>query len=310
MCRFSEDPGDGARYPAVLLLHLFLLSAVAPAEVPPAPDLSLSPTPGGDWQALCRAPPGQTGQTFLLFRDKQQVDVMEFPNEEQPVAQFTLGARPAELQGHYCCQYQTQRAGVLEFSVMSRYQFLAPHDSLVVPSLVLLSWASDTGDSVTVECVGSASYPGAQFTLFLMGSALPKRSFNALATQHTARFTLPAPLQPGGSNYECQYSYLVGQERRHSPRSPPLHIRPAGRTFSTDPTSPSSPTDWPLIAGSVSASLLFVMILAVLGVLLYRKVKRAAEEKRKREQERLWNHLHTMDNIVGLGHDGLGHGHW
>ncbi|KAK7929956.1 hypothetical protein WMY93_006351 [Mugilogobius chulae] len=62
----------------------------------------------------------------------------------------------------------------------------------------------------------------------------------------------------------------------------------------------SSGVDWPLILGSLSAAVLFLCSLALIILVLHRKMKAAAEAKRKREEAQFWTHVHGKDHVVDL----------
>ncbi|KAJ8415973.1 hypothetical protein AAFF_G00379950 [Aldrovandia affinis] len=292
---------------------LLLSGPVCPSDldssVPPEPSLTLeTPQAGAPVILLCRAPEGHSGVLFELYRERKMVDSMRFQQETEN-ARFTVreegGGDSREL---YCCMYHDRHRRRSVFS--SPYLELewgpgARDWADLLPAPLLSELALDPGDEeVILECKGLQSYPGAEFTLFHLGSTDPLTVRHAPATRSVVRFHLSVR-QPHPTPYQCQYSVLLGPDRKQSERSHALTLTGlTGTNLMTDvaprPPPPSGAPDWPLITGCVSAALLFLVVLAGLAIALHRRVKALAEKRKKREEVRFWQHLHSTDHILDL----------
>ncbi|XP_041099417.1 protein HIDE1-like isoform X2 [Polyodon spathula] len=155
------------------------------------------------------------------------------------------------------------------------------------------------GASVSLECMAPASFPGVHFQLYHGDSASPVSSSQALATQHRASFPLPSLEPSDAGEYRCQYRLQMSQRWRESERSPPVQLILKGATSpATTPPSLSGP-NWPLLAGSFSTAVLFAAFLAVLGFVVYQRVK-SARNKKRRDDAPYWNHFHNARDILEL----------
>lgn len=77
-----------------------------------------------------------------------------------------------------------------------------------------------------LQCTGSASYPGAEFSLYLVDSESeqPVTTQRAAAFHHQVMFPLPVQDTPMAL-YQCQYSFSAStEELRISERSLPLAV--------------------------------------------------------------------------------------
>ncbi|KAJ8264031.1 hypothetical protein GJAV_G00144290 [Gymnothorax javanicus] len=289
----------------------------------PQPSLWVEPRsgqvhPGQSLSFHCSAPPSQSPapQAFFLQRKGAEsggslaVPVSLVSQNTRGLgseASFSVGPVRAGEDGEYSCFYQVLLPGAgYANSSSSTPVRITVSEWLPRPVISLLS--PDPGEEgVTVQCSGPQAYPGAQFTLFRLGSSIPAATRRAGLAHHDAYFSLPA-LQPRPQPYQCQYSVRVGQEWRESERSLPLTVPGSSGTnfISTAVSTPTSPPlssggpDWPLIAGCVSAALLFLAVLAGLAVAVHRRVKALAEKKKRREEDRFWKHLHSTDHTLDL----------
>nr|XP_015204699.1 PREDICTED: alpha-1B-glycoprotein-like isoform X2 [Lepisosteus oculatus] len=295
-CQYQSQQSGVPIY-SIMSQYLSLMEE-APSVLP-KPLMSVDP-PGGSvlvgqtlsFRCTASQAPRQP-EAFLLLKDGRV-----FFRHAAPAGleeSFTLKPVQGKEGGFYSCVYQARLPSQdIVNSTASDPVYITVSDSLAAPSLVRLPSAMQSASSVTVKCVGSPSYPGALFNLYRLGAAHPLSSLRATAAQHGVRFILPDPT----GEYQCQYAVNLGQEWRESARSLPILIDPPGHSVPTEPSTPASHIDWALVAGSVSAGVLFVAILAILVFLLHRKVKLHTEKKRKREEALLWNSLHNMDNII------------
>lgn len=211
--------------------------------------------------------------------------------EPQPGV-FSVGPVTGAEQGQYTCLYQISRGGHLQNSTVSNVVQVTVTDLLPTPSLVL----HQQSDVWHLLCGGSSSYPGAVFSLYLEDHALPVTSYQAKVTQHQAMFSVPVQDTPVAL-YQCEYSVLLGREWSKSERSPLLSV---SQDSSYPPTNDGAGVDWPLVVGSLSAVVLFLCAVALLIVVLHRKVKAAAEAKKEREGAQFWTQVHGKDHIVDL----------
>ncbi|XP_072319279.1 uncharacterized protein [Eucyclogobius newberryi] len=211
--------------------------------------------------------------------------------EPQPGV-FSVGPVTGAEQGQYTCLYQVNRGGVLRNSTVSNMVQVTVTDLLPTPSLLL----QQQSDVWHLLCRGSAAFPGAVFSLCLLNQAQPVETHQAKVTQHQVIFSVPVQDSPVAL-YQCEYSVLLGRRWSKSERSLPLSISQGN---SSVPTSVSSGVDWPLVLGSLSAVVLFFCPLALIFVVLHRKMKAAAEAKKKREEAQFWTQVHGKDHVVDL----------
>ncbi|KAI7807262.1 alpha-1B-glycoprotein-like [Triplophysa rosa] len=150
-----------------------------------------------------------------------------------------------------------------------------------------------------LECVGSASYPQASFSLFRLGSTSPEATRQFSLTQHRAQFPI-SNRYDHDTLYQCQYTVQLGNSHLHSKMSNTVNL-PCNKGHCTSPPSGNTGSaDLALIIGSVSAGVLFLMVVALLSFAIHRRLKTLAEKRRKREQEHFWQKLHSRDHVVDL----------
>ncbi|XP_061077573.1 alpha-1B-glycoprotein-like isoform X1 [Conger conger] len=290
-----------------------------PVSPPPQPFLTVEPRSGrvSQGQSLafrCTPPPSHSPdpQAFFLFRAGVQSEgslappvalVSQHTGSTGSEGSFLIGPVRGGEGGSYTCVYQVVLPGARHMnSTASRPVHISVSELLPRPTLSVV--APDPGEEgVTLECTGPQAYPGAQFTLFRVGSSLSVSSLRASPARHTVYFTLPLP-PPYPEQYQCQYSMFLVQAWRESEHSLPLTVpSQTGKDLITPPPSPppsSGAPDWPLIAGCASAVLLFLVVLTGLGIGVQRRVKALAEKKKRREEARFWNHLHSADHTLDL----------
>ncbi|KAM9818770.1 uncharacterized protein LOC133151635 isoform X1 [Syngnathus typhle] len=211
---------------------------------------------------------------------------------ESQAGVFSVGPVKRGEGGEYACIYRTAIAGDIFNSTLSNKIRITVRDDLPVPTLVLqrdkLVWH--------MLCTGSPAYPGPVFTLYLLDRQLPVASQHAHLTSH--KITFPVPVQDTlVASYQCQYSILLGGKWIYSERSRPLAISKG--LPSPSPADVSS-VDWPLILGSLSTVVLFLCSLGLLVVVVLKKVKAAADEKKRRLEAKFWTRVHAKDPVVDL----------
>ncbi|CAL1601605.1 unnamed protein product [Knipowitschia caucasica] len=211
--------------------------------------------------------------------------------EPQPGV-FSVGPVTGAEQGRYTCLYQVNRGGELQNSTVSNMVQVTVTDLLPTPSLVF----QQQSGVWYLLCRGSSAYPGAAFSLYLLDQAHPVGFHQADMTQNQALFSVPVQDAPVAL-YQCDYSVLLGTQWSKSERSLPLSVSQGN---SSTPTAGSSAIDWPLVLGSLSAVVLFVCSITLVSVLIQRKVKTAAESKKKRVEAQFWTDVHGKDHVVDL----------
>ncbi|XP_055014573.1 uncharacterized protein LOC110172651 isoform X2 [Boleophthalmus pectinirostris] len=273
---------------ASLQLWVRLSASQLSPPPPPFPTLNLKSRSTDSAVLVCRAPGGHKGLQFALYRERVKVNSIDVPHGAEEV-RFTVRPSDASQRELYCCLYKT----------MDRYSGFSPYleinwqrDLLPTPTLIL----DKQSDVWHLLCRGSPAYPGAGFSLYLQGHDLPVESYQAKLTEHRAIFSVPVQDTPVAL-YQCEYRVLLGRQWSQSERSLPLSMSQGN---SSAPTADSFGVDWPLVLGSLSAVVLFLCSLALLIVMLHRKMKAAADAKKKREEAQFWTQVHGKDHIVDL----------
>ncbi|CAL8289423.1 unnamed protein product [Arctogadus glacialis] len=265
-------------------------TAATSAGLPP-PTLRVESRSSDQVTLVCQAPQSHQGVLFNLFRVTDQVDSFAAP-QGSAKAVFRLRAETvATHQQLYCCLYKNSQ-GV--YSAFSPYLSLTPPqpapDQLPRPTLAL----RHQGGVWLLSCKGSAAYPGALFYLFQADSRLPVATRQASATGHQAGFSLPVRDQPT-VQYECRYSVLLGNHRSESEPSVPLET---GLGIPPAPALGAFSVDWPLVAGSFSAVVLFIIAVALFVYMVQRKVRGATDEKKKRKEAEFWSKSQAKDHMA------------
>ncbi|XP_053493428.1 alpha-1B-glycoprotein-like [Ictalurus furcatus] len=265
-------------------------------NTPPAPpQLSVTPPdgyvrPGQVVEFRCQAPPTLAPVSFVLQKPQNMI------HSQNP--QFKVGPVGVADGGMYTCFYMYNLPEGVQKSVPSTPVYVNVGVKLPAPQL------SQRAEGALV-CTGSPSYPGAHFSLFQQGSSSPLATQHAPKIEHTVQFTASGQHWEG-SGYQCQYSVLLGKNWTHSELSSPILLQcvtgsPSCSSSSTDNHPPHTGSmDLPLVCGSISAALLFLMVLIVLAFGIRKYAKTAANKRRQREQEQFWQQVHSRDHIVDL----------
>ncbi|XP_061839739.1 uncharacterized protein [Nerophis lumbriciformis] len=302
-CLYRNLQGLYSAYSPYFIEHPRGLSPTSAIPSLPPPVLSVD-CPGGvvNHGAMlsfsCSAPglvqSGHKQASFLLVRGGSggEPQAVQGSNLESQPGVFSMGPMKQGQDGEYTCFYQvTSREEVVNSSVSNAVR-ITVKDKLPVPTLSLQQHAQVWH----MLCTGSPAYPGALFNLYLLDGQLPVSSYHVQATGHETTF--PVPVQDTLlASYQCQYSVLLGGKWTDSERSRPLAIS-RGLPPSSTPDVPG--VDWPLILGSLSAVVLFLFSVALVAFALHKKVKAAAEEKKKRQEAKFWTQVHGKDHVVDL----------
>ncbi|RXN33552.1 leukocyte immunoglobulin-like receptor subfamily A member 6 isoform X7 [Labeo rohita] len=228
--------------------------------------------PGETLSFHCQAPPDpqkQPPEAFLLLRRaKGTPGSMVAPAQlvsQSHEAHFSVKTMGREDGGEYVCLYQLKSAKTGQVNSTTSQPVHITVIELPVPTLF---WSRHKGE--VLECVGSPSYPQGFFYLYRVGNLSPEVTHQASLTQHSARFPVPTHNEHGGQ-YQCQYSVSLGNSKVFSKMSSPVNIPCITGYHSCTSTS----TDLALIVGSVSAGVLFLIVVAILGFAMHRhKIKK------------------------------------
>ncbi|XP_007257230.3 leukocyte immunoglobulin-like receptor subfamily B member 3 isoform X1 [Astyanax mexicanus] len=271
------------------------------------PQLLVTPSdgraiPGQMMHFHCQVPPTSLVQnplTFVLRRRPWGAHIdQEVGRSSSP--HFKVGPVSQKEGGTYTCLYQRTMSERIQNSDSSSAVAVNIAAHLPPPQL------SHDGEGMLV-CTGSPSYPGAHFSLYRQGADDPSARRHAPMVKHSAQFNVSEVHRQVGGGYQCQYSVLLGHEWAHSERSAAITLPcPTGSSFcSVPPTGYIPPSkgdrvDLALIIGSVSAALLFMLVVVIVGIAVHKHVKAAAVKRRQREQDTLWQQVHSRDHIVDL----------
>ncbi|XP_034164279.2 leukocyte immunoglobulin-like receptor subfamily B member 3 [Pangasianodon hypophthalmus] len=315
--RFRVGPvnvADGGRYTCFYTLHLsegdknsapsapVSVHVGGPTTPPAPPQLSVTPPdgrvrPGQVLEFHCQAPPTLAPVKFVLQKQRWETeDVQVVSQSANP--RFRVGPVNVADGGRYTCFYTLHLSEGDKNSAPSAP--VSVHVGVELPAPRL-----SHGKEGALVCTGSPSYPGAYFSLFQQGSSSPLATRPAQMIQHSVQFAASGQHGEGGG-YQCQYSVQLGKTWAHSELSTPIILpcvtgSPSCSPPSTDNYPPRTGSmDLPLVCGSVSAALLFLMVLIFLAFGIRKYAERAAKNRRQREQEQFWQQVHCRDHIVDL----------
>ncbi|XP_022622597.1 leukocyte immunoglobulin-like receptor subfamily B member 3 isoform X2 [Seriola dumerili] len=255
----------------------------------PSPVLSMVPSTGvvkrGDMLTFSCSVPDLSSQTqsqsgynnkpdtFLLLKYAEhtgttsiiaQPQASQVSSPEPQPGVFTVGPVRGEEEGEYTCIYQITKKRRLVNSTVS--------------------------NMIQVTVTGSPAYPGAVFYLYLADNEHPIATHQAKVIHHQATF--PVPVQETLLVfYKCQYSVLLGKKSELS------HSLAVSRGISPPSSLDSSGVDWPLVLGSFSAVVLFLLSVLLVVLVALRKAKAAAEKEKKRQDGQFWA-VNAKDHIV------------
>ncbi|XP_046706284.1 alpha-1B-glycoprotein-like isoform X2 [Silurus meridionalis] len=280
------------------------ISAPPRPITPATPQLSVTPAdgrvqPGQMVEFYCQAPPTPTPVEFIFQkRSWEGQDLQIVSRSTSP--HFRMGHVVVSDGGMYTCFYLLNKPEGVQNSAPSTRVSLNVRVVLPAPRL------SQGGEGVLV-CTGSPSYPGAHFSLFQQGSSLPSATQPAHTLQHSVQFAASGHQWEGGG-YQCQYSVLLGNTWAHSELSTSIQFpcvpgSPSCGSIlsSTDDYTPQTGSmDLPLVCGSISAALLFLMVLLFMFFGIRKYAKKSAKKRRQRAQEQFWKQVHSRDHIIDL----------
>ncbi|KTF94336.1 hypothetical protein cypCar_00019526 [Cyprinus carpio] len=257
-----------------MLITDFLLAVVS-VSPPPSPHLVVEPSsghviPGATLSFHCQAPTDaqkQPPEAFLLLRRAtgnpgSMVASAQLVSQSHE-ANFSVKTMGQEDGGEYVCLYQLKSSKMGQVNSTASQPVHITVIELPVPTLSLSRHQGEV-----LECVGSPSYPQGFFYLFRVGVLSPEATHQASLTKHSARFPIPTHYEQG-AQYQCQYTVSLGKFKVNSKMSSPVTIPCITGYHECTPTSTGS-TDLALIVGSVSAGVLFLMVVAILGFVKHR----------------------------------------
>ncbi|XDV36366.1 hypothetical protein PO909_006159 [Leuciscus waleckii] len=272
---------------------------------PPSPHLMVKPSsgqvmPGETLSFHCQAPSDQQKhppETFLLLqRAKGTPGSMVAPAKlvsQSQEAHFSVKTMGWEDSGEYVCLYQLKLPKTGQVNSTASQPVHITVIELPVPTLSL-----SQHEGKVLECVGSPAYQQGFFSLFRVGVLSPEATHQASLTQYSARFPVPTHYEHG-AQYQCQYSVSLGNFWAYSKMSTPVTI-PCITGYHTCTQASTGSTDLAVIVGSVSAGVLFLMVVSLLGFAVHRHIKNKSEGRRQREQDKFWQKVHSRDHIVDL----------
>ncbi|XP_051753670.1 uncharacterized protein LOC127514653 isoform X1 [Ctenopharyngodon idella] len=278
---------------------------VVSVSPPPSPHLKVEPSggnvmPGETLSFHCQAPPDHQKhppKAFLLLRRAigtpgSMVAPAKLVSQSQE-AHFSVKTIGREDSGEYVCLYQLKLPNTGQLNSTASQPVHINVIELPVPTLSLSQHEGEF-----LECVGSPSYLQGFFSLFRVGVLSPEATHQASLTQYSARFPIPTYYEHG-AQYQCQYSMPLGNSRAYSKMSTPVPL-PCITGYHSCTQASTGSTDIALIVGSVSAGVLFLMVVSLLGFMVHRHIKNTSERRRQREQEKFWQCVHSRDHIVDL----------
>ncbi|XP_036425457.1 uncharacterized protein LOC118807540 [Colossoma macropomum] len=255
---------------------------------------------------LCTGSPSYPGARFSLYHQGA-----ELPIATQQALTVEHSARFAvKTEGWYQCQYSvllgtdwahSERSSTIKLPCTTGSPSCSPSNYTPPPTAHLPDPLLSNDHEDVLLCTGSPSYPGARFSLYHQGAELPIATQQALTVEHSARFAVKTE-----GWYQCQYSVLLGTDWAHSERSSTIKLPCTTGSPScspsnyTPPPTAGSKVDLALIIGSVSAALLFLLVLIILGFAVHKHAKAAAVKRRQREQDTFWQQFYFKDHIVDL----------
>ncbi|KAK3557548.1 hypothetical protein QTP70_029230 [Hemibagrus guttatus] len=278
--------------------YTHLLPPTGPTTPPTPPQLSVMPPygrvrPGQVVEFHCQALPTVTPVAFVLQKQRWEEEEFQIVSHSTN-PQFRVGPVGVADGGIYTCFYQLIIQEGVQNSAPSAPVSVKIGVELPTPRL------SQEAEGALV-CTGSPSYPGAHFSLFQQGSSSALARKPAHMIQHSVQFPASGQLGDGG-RYQCQYSVLLGNNWAHSELSSPVQLLYVTGSPPTDSRPPHTAgvMDLPLVFGSVSAALLFLMVFIFLWVGIQKYAKSSAKKRRQREQDQFWKQVHSRDHVVDL----------
>ncbi|XP_073726875.1 uncharacterized protein [Misgurnus anguillicaudatus] len=255
------------------------LKTKVPVAPPPSPRLVVEPS--SDYVRNRGTKGSMTAPSKLVSRSQHPL--------------FSVKTMGREDSGEYVCLYQLTLPKTGQVNSSTSQPVHITVIDLPVPTLSL-------SKNDVLECVGSPSYPQASFSLFRVGSLLPEATRLFSLTEVRGKFPIPNHYDQG-EQYQCQYTVQMGNSNLYSKMSLPVNlpcIKGKQCTPSSPDTSKTGKVDLVLIIGSVSAGVLFLMVVSLLSFAIHRHIKTMAERRRKREQDKLWQQIHIRDPIFDL----------
>lgn len=281
-------------------------TAKVPVAPPPSPRLVVEPS--SDYvvtdQTLsfrCQAPAASLNQppdAFLLIQRTRETSMTGpyklVSRSQQPL--FSVKTMGREDSGDYVCLYQLTLPKTGQVNSSTSQPVHITVIDLPVPTLSL----SKNDRSDVLECVGSPAFPQAYFSLFRVGSLFPEATRPFSLTEVRGRFPVANHYEQG-EQYQCQYTVQLGNSNLYSKMSLPVNLPCIqGKQCTPSSTGRTGKADLVLIIGSVSAGVLFLMVVSLLSFAIHRHIKTMAEKRRKREQDKLWQQIHIGDPIIDL----------
>ncbi|KAJ3614384.1 hypothetical protein NHX12_017958, partial [Muraenolepis orangiensis] len=222
-----------------------------------------------------------TGDTSLVIQPQanRTADAMA------QLRAFNVGPVQGKEGGSYACMYQFSKRRRLVNSTVSNIIQVTVTDLLPRPTLTL----QQQEGVWHLSCQGSAAYPGSRFFLYRSDIKLTVATHRASMSSHQNAFPIPVQVDQAVAQYECSYSILLGK-----------HLSDSERSLSLQVAQGLPSVDWPLVAGSFSAVILFIAAVVLLLFAVHRKVRGATTEKKRREEAVFWSRGQGKDHMADL----------
>ncbi|KAI4832741.1 hypothetical protein KUCAC02_015694 [Chaenocephalus aceratus] len=260
---------------------------------------------------VCRAPDGQRGVKFMLYRNEKEVDSQVLESEQGRFSAFSPYLHLEKTRDTASPRYMPSPVlSVNPSTSQPQASLVSNHDPQPGVFTVGPVTGGEEGEYTCIYQVNSrrglVNSTVSNTVLISITDALPvptlvleqQTGCVAFALHRLCCATFPVPVQETPvAFYQCQYNVLLAGKWSNSPRSLPLAVTrgippPSSTDFST--------VDWPLVLGSFSAVVLFLCSVILVVVVARRQIKAAAEEKKRREEAHFWTQVHAKDHVVDL----------
>ncbi|KAI5101751.1 hypothetical protein C0J45_8954 [Silurus meridionalis] len=252
-------------------------------ETPPAPELvQVSSGVSSGVVLRCLAPADHRGRVFKLYRKYTLIFSQRF-DSERSYADFHLNNITADTAEIYCCSY--------DYSAFSPYTHISAPPRPITPATPQLSVTPadgrvQPGQMVEFYCQAPPTPTPVEFIF-------QKRSWEGQDLQIVSRSTSPHfrmghVVVSDGGMYTCFYLLNKPEGVQNSAPSTRVSLNVRGSM------------DLPLVCGSISAALLFLMVLLFMFFGIRKYAKKSAKKRRQRAQEQFWKQVHSRDHIIDL----------
>ncbi|KAG5279012.1 hypothetical protein AALO_G00105160 [Alosa alosa] len=290
------------------LLGVALESDPKPTSGPLVPSLVQLPSVGDSLVFLCTAPGDHRALHFDLYGSKRLCNTVKHQTEECG-AIFTVNRKEVTSGKDFCCLFKDSQNKPSAFSSYVYAKLDEKVSPLPPPVLTFSSGAACSGQPLTFHCsVPLCLRPKAVLLLSQSsvtdsaGRQSALRSPSSVVSSSSDPSFSVVPVD--GAFYSCLYQMTVSTDLTiNSSASQAVTVTlshgPNAEEEAKEGEEGESP-DWALVLGAMSAAVLFLAIVIGLGVIVHKRVKDAAREKKTRENAKFWTTVHARDHIVDL----------